>query len=211
MLRSTQVPCLTQKSSTPSVHPRGGARTLASFATTALVFLPLPLIGTLVHECGHAGVARLLGCRTQIHFGSTDWATADGRLRSSANELPMHLGGPCMDMLVGTAGLIWLASARAKLPRDAPLGPVGWVAALLALFWSRPVFVALRLLAAPATRLDFQHLDEVRSASALGLPCWVIAAGTGMIGAAVCLLVVLRWPAASTFNITQTQFVNWGS
>jgi len=169
-----------------------------SLAVCTLIFLPVPLIGTLVHECGHAGVACLLGYNPTVHFGSTDWTAAGEAMRSGSDDLAIRLGGPCMDMLVGTAGLIWLARARRDVRRDAPLGSCGWLAALMALFWSRPVFVALRLFAALATGQDFHRLDEVRLAEHFGLPVWLIASGTGMLGAAVCTVIVARYVPART-------------
>jgi hypothetical protein len=157
---------------------------LKPLVTTTLVFLPLPLIGTLAHECGHAAVASLRGYNPTIHFGSTDWATAAGVPPNEGDDLAILLGGPCTDVLIGTAGLIWLAATRRNVESNAPLRPQGWSAAVMALFWSRPVFVALRLFAALA-----EHF---------GLPAWLIASGTGMLGAAVCWIVVTRYIPART-------------
>ncbi|MCP3919816.1 MAG: hypothetical protein GY711_30135 [bacterium] len=72
-----------------------------------------------------------------------------------------------------------------RRPREEPLGVRGWVAVLLALFWSRQLFNALVLLASSAGAAG----DEISIADQLGWPSTSLAFGTAAVGLVVCLWV----------------------
>ena len=152
-------------------------------------------IGTLVHEGGHVGVARVLGYGTTLHFGSMSWAgspaSADAQLER-LHDLWITLGGPFCNMIIGTAGLVWLwRLARADVRRGRG---VRWFAAIVALFWSRQLFNAIgyvwHLTQGEATR----NGDEVKVAMYFGWPELSVLAATGAVGLAVCVAVVRLLP-----------------
>src|SRR5690349_527010 len=124
----------------PANGPRAECRSLAQ---TFLVFLPLPILGTLLHEAGHFGVAWVLGRQPMLHYMSTDWRSDPSRPLGPGEDLAIALGGPCVDIIIGTVGVVWLARLRRNHRGLDAISTRAWVAALLAAFWSRPVFVAL--------------------------------------------------------------------
>lgn len=155
----------------------------------ALGFLPLPAIGTYLHELGHAAVAKAQGYGVWIDYRSmTALHPEEGPMGGGPL---VTLGGPLSTLLTGTLGLLWLIRQRRRVGRDAPLGARGWIAVALALFWSRQVWNVARSVWRVLRGGDFGRSDEVKIAEHLGLPGESISFTTAALGLAVCLAVLL--------------------
>ena len=156
-----------------------------------LVFLPMAAIGTVSHELGHVLAARASGVGTVLHYGSTEWLLPDSGL-STRDEAWMLLGGPASTVALGTAGFVWLLRLRARVPADAPLRVRGWIATLLALFWSRQVFNAAVCVVAFAVLGTWPTTDETTLAVLGGLSEWITVWVPCLVGFLVCAAVVVR-------------------
>lgn len=141
------------------------------FATKVFVtFLPMAFVGTMLHEAGHIAVARGLGYKTTLHYGSMSWEAEDW---GAVTNFELHstlisLGGPLTNMGLGILGLLWLA----RLARDDRREFRGQVmaAAILTLFWSRQLFNGVLVAGAAMIGADRAQTDEVKIANELGWP-----------------------------------------
>jgi hypothetical protein len=139
------------------------------FATRVfLTFVPMPFIGTMLHEAGHIVVARILGYSTHLRYGSMNWDAPD---YSAITNADLHsnlisMGGPLINMGLGTVGLV----ALARLTKLGHTEFRGWkaVATVLALFWSRQLFNAALVVGNIICGEPWEHPDEVQIAVNLG-------------------------------------------
>lgn len=167
-----------------------GVPTARSFPVF-LLFLPMAAVGTLLHEAGHLTVAAALGYETELHYGSVTWWDPGGS-EPAAHAFYITLAGPLQTILFGTVGLGLLFRRR----REAALGARGWAALLLALFWSRQVFNAGKILLGYVRGGEWARgggwpaTDEVELAEYLGWPALSLAFGSAALGLAVCSWVV---------------------
>ena len=168
------------------------------FLVSVLIFLPMAFVGTMVHEAGHLLVAEALGYDTCLHYGSVGWWPETERRIPDGHEIAVRLGGPVMNMLIGTIGLVWLLRLRRPAESDEPLGAKGWVATLLSLFWSRQLFNAVRALQRVMTSGEWGHSDEVLLAEHLSLPLGSLSLVTGCLALFVCGIVVVQMPRGRT-------------
>ncbi len=143
-------------------------------------------VGTLSHELGHLLAAVAHGCAAELHHSSTSVTCPGG-----ADRWAITAAGPLSTLLVGTLGLLLGRPAAALGAR----GALGFVATL---FWSRPVFNLVQLGLARAAGRPAAALrgDELRLDRLLGWPEGALLAGTGLLGAAIVGVAVLRLPPA---------------
>ena len=191
-----------------------------NFVLLFIGFIVLTIVGTLSHEFGHYTVARILGYKTKINFGSVKWMNEQDLtfIRSSwkkyhseikANEkFPgksklddinsdgfwITLGGPLQTIITGTFGLIFLIIYKIKFIKVDNLSKVGWLLVFLTLFWLRQtanLFVELGN--SIITGKTSTRSDEARLDLHLNFPLLTIEILTGFIGILILIYV--------TFNI----------
>jgi hypothetical protein len=127
----------------------------------------MTVIGTLSHEFGHYGVARILGYEARINYQSSrHWKDdVDNYLNDmhqkyheeimNGKDFPgkeeykrvedqymkdmflITAGGPFQTMLTGTIGLLLLMFYRNKIVENDKLSIKGWILVFLSLFWLR--------------------------------------------------------------------------
>jgi hypothetical protein len=195
------------------------------FAVGAL-FVPLVMIGTLLHEGGHIAVAQALGHKTRLFYGWADWDSLPEDLnlaveglkwkkahpdepfpqqkalermqkRESSHRLWIRAGGPVQSMSFGTLGLLWLLLLG---PRGRT-GRRGWAATLLALFWSRQPFNFLFACGLWTFNGESPTTDEALIAVGLGWSPWGLLAFTGMVGLGVCVAVIALQPPERRWHV----------
>ena len=126
------------------------------FLYLVLSFIAATIIGTITHELGHIAVAKMLGYKTELHYGSMvayDSSTEieledkhkkehpiDSNLISKYNheQVLIIFGGPLQTIATGTIGflLLWVNRKRIK----SSLTAMQWFFVFLAFFWSRQIF-----------------------------------------------------------------------
>ena len=141
-------------------------KTLLIFSFAFIIFTS---IGTLSHEFGHIIVAKSLGYKTTLHYGSMDYdnSNLNDKLEKIYNEnkiqiengtefdkhseykngieklnrdgLLITLGGPIQTIFTGIIGLFIILYRRRKIYKNG-LKTVDWFAVFLSLFWLREVF-----------------------------------------------------------------------
>ena len=135
----------------------------------------MAMVGTLVHEAGHILVAEGLGYPATLHYGWMNHAPAPER-----HAVWILLGGPGMNMGIGTLGAlllaVWVRRGRQRLW-------VGAMAFLATLFWSRQLFNAVMWTAAGAGTAQG---DEVRLAALLGVNLGAFLVPTGVVATGFC-------------------------
>ncbi|MEQ6124189.1 hypothetical protein AAON49_08325 [Pseudotenacibaculum sp. MALMAid0570] len=132
-------------------------------------FILFTIIGTISHEYGHIVVAKSLGYKTTLHYGSMNYKDSDlykklgeiynenkiaienksffdkkaeyekGIKKIKSDRLFIAIGGVLQTILTGTIGLIILCYRRRKIEKDR-LRLIDWLAIFLSLFWLRQVF-----------------------------------------------------------------------
>lgn len=109
------------------------------------------------------------------------------------------LGGPLVNMTIGTIGLLSLWALRRR--SDAWEAPQ-WCALVAALFWSRQPFI---LACAFGEYLVNGYVraggDEVRIAIYNGLPGYSLLLASGIVGAAVCIVTLRLFPAGYRLHL----------
>jgi hypothetical protein len=104
------------------------------------------------------------------------------------------IGGPAETMLVGIMGLLLLFVTKKSFQRRNQLTIGQWVLVFMALFWLRQtVNLLMWLVNYLITQKFSQRGDEISLAVRLGLPFWLLAVITALIGAAVLLIVLFKF------------------
>ena len=164
-----------------------------------MLFLPVGALGTLSHELAHLVPVWLRGLDWHLSYGSMNYS------RSLADppwfEALVTAAGPLGTIATGTLGWLWLRRTRRGMQPSTPLGPRGWTALVLTLFWGRQVIntasLLLGQLAEPFWGLEILqahrgHGDELRLARAWGLPERSLAYASALVGLAFCADASLR-------------------
>ena len=142
---------------------------IKNFLILSLAFILFTAIGTVSHEYGHIILAKSLGYKTTLHFGSMNYDS--GKLndkliqiykkygteiknnidfekrteyetrieRLKSNRLLITIGGPLQTIFTGIIGLIILLWRRKQIHQNG-LKIIDWLAVFLSLFWLREVF-----------------------------------------------------------------------
>jgi Zn-dependent protease len=86
-----------------------------------LVWVPVVLVGVLLHELGHAAAGRAFGCSPAIELhafgGMTSWR--HGPRLSNARSIAVSAAGPAVGIVIGLPALV--ASQVMELPSGSPL------------------------------------------------------------------------------------------
>lgn len=152
-------------------------------------FVFAAIAGTLAHEFGHYAAAELVGAEAEIHYGSMSLADSSGV--GDDNFIWIRLGGPIQTILTGLSGCLLLYIYRKKFTAE-PLMIGQWVMIFLALFWLRQGFNFATWI---FHGFDGRG-DEIGIARHYGFPEWSILVATGIISAAVLLIITTRFVPA---------------
>lgn len=207
----------------PEVQNQLGIREQIRYAIfVALLFLAVPALGTVSHELGHAAVGLAVGQDVRMHYGSCDISGGtDAELsallaahrdeirsipdspiaqryialaeRARIERLWFILGGPISTMLIGTSGLVGLMLMRRRHGYQSSLTPAGWTLTILALFWSRELFILAQHITGLAMHKPGRS-DETTIAHILGLPHSSVTIVLGVLGLSACLIATLWHP-----------------
>jgi len=142
---------------------------LKHLMTLIISFILFTVIGTVSHEYGHIIVAKSLGYKTTLHYGSMNYDMNElfdtleeinreyrSELKSGSDferkaeyksilaklkyhQLLVQIGGPIQTILTGIIGLFILIY-RKKNIKEFGFKLFDWLAAFLSLFWLREVF-----------------------------------------------------------------------
>lgn len=151
-----------------------------SWTAVALAFL---FVSTLVHECGHALAARMLGGRTPVVLLWPLGGLARGRLRDTAtwkSELLVAIGGPCAGVVLFAvlALALWLAGAPREAFAPAMFDPFAvsngliatagswWLTALFLWQWTNALVLLANLI--PIFPLDGAYILQGLLAQRMG-------------------------------------------
>jgi hypothetical protein len=129
-------------------------------------FILFTIIGILSHEMGHIAVARILGYKTTLHYGSMNyydgpnqeefdqiWYACEDEIKTGQSypkkarrqELLLEIqyrswliraGGPLQTMITGTIGLLLLYKQRENIEMRG-MQFIDWMFVFLSLFWLR--------------------------------------------------------------------------
>jgi hypothetical protein len=125
------------------------------------------MIGTLTHELGHFAVAKCIGIKPIMHYGSCTYLNADGQITKMSIFL-LNASGPIFTIAFGSIGFI---SQFTGIP-DLPIRIL--INRTLALFWVREVLVCIIYMVFHCLGITW-HGDEVRCADILGMnPAYLI-------------------------------------
>jgi hypothetical protein len=147
-----------------------------------ILFMFIPIVGTISHELGHVWMAKILGYHTQLHYGSMDWH----------NETYTDLTAPAMHrFLVAIAGpvITWLIALVGFLLVRRTANPIQkWLGLSLAFFAFRNTANLIMLIIHKITGLGHGIAggDEYRLSVMMGMPYAMLDVVMGMIGYFVC-------------------------
>jgi stage IV sporulation protein FB len=169
------------------------------------IWMVVVFVSVLVHELGHAVVARAFGGRPEIAlegFGGVTFPRCQQRL-SAGKQIALSLAGPLAGLGLGATA--WL------LGRVLPPEPGSPTYVVLSLFeWTSVVWAVLNLL--PVIPLDGGHvlqalIEGVRRKPSAELASWISA---GVAAAVAVLSVVVRtdWYLAIWFTLFALQNVS---
>jgi hypothetical protein len=195
---------------------------LTSLFILSITFIVFTVIGTLSHEYGHILVAKYLGYKTELHYGSMNF---DNNLQDQINEiyfrnetsilnknpfpekelheklilksfynrLAITIGGPVQTILTGIIGFILLLFRRKKILENG-MKILDWLYVFLSLFWLREVCNLTMSVASAVLKGKKNYFggDERKIAIMLEIPQGSIAIPLAIIGLCIALLVIFR-------------------
>ena len=187
------------------------------FLWFTITFMIFTVIGTVSHEYGHIIVAKSLGYKTTLHYGSmgssiskeykllSEYHKKNKKsilsknpskektiFKSRLKELErkkfwITLGGPFQTMLTGMLGLLILYFRKEKTT----FSFIDWLAVFLSLFWLREVFnLATGIIDGLFLNGTFFGGDEYGISKYLDLPIGTVSIILGVFGFVISLFVV---------------------
>lgn len=165
------------------------------FLVLYLSFILATVVGTLSHECGHFIAAKCRGFDSQINYASTQLIVSNpDKLPTETDYFLVKLGGPLQTMTTGSLGLLFLFLLRQKYENTSSLSFVQWGLIFISLFWLRQLANLCVWLGIYFFKGSFsERADEIGLTVYMNLPAWSIITITGIIGAAVLALIVLKF------------------
>lgn len=195
---------------------------IKSILIFTIAFIAFTVLGTLSHECGHIAVAKHLGYRTTLHYGSMNFYNNDSEkldkiyLRNkfsienkkdfsekvefdelekklTPDSLLITIGGPIQTMLTGTIGLILLLFRRKKVQQNG-MKILDWIYVFLSLFWLREVFNLATSVSSAILfgKKNYFGGDEKYIAEMLEIPSGSIAIPLAIIGFVISVFVIFK-------------------
>lgn len=195
---------------------------LSSLLILSITFIAFTVVGTLSHEYGHILVAKYLGYKTKLHYGSMNY---DNNLQdkidaiyfrneaSILNEKPfpekelfeklirksfydtlaVRIGGPVQTILTGTIGFILLLFRRNKILQNG-MKILDWSYVFLSLFWLREVFNLIMSVSSAILngKKNYFGGDETKIAIMLEIQQGSIAIPLAFIGLCIALFVIFK-------------------
>lgn len=188
----------------------------------AITFILFVVIGTLSHEYGHILVAKKLGYKTTLHYGSMNYNSElldrlteiyskneeaindkidfkerveyeEGSKKANFHHLLIALGGPIQTILTGLIGLIILAIRKEKI-KQSGVKIIDWLGIFLALFWLRKVFNLTVSIGTEIINPNGSYFsgDEKKVSEFLALPSGTFSIVLGAIGLLITLWIVCK-------------------
>ena len=185
-------------------------------------FIAFTVIGTVSHEYGHIVVAKALGYKTTLHYGSMTYddsaleldiaklynektkvegSEVEAQLRMykqkvdkyNRDKLWVRMGGPMQTCLTGILGLL-LLQWRHRKRSISGLGFLDWLAVFLALFWLRQVFNFVVSIGSEMLNPKGSYFggDEKVISELLNIPEGTVATFLGLIGFLVLIYIVFK-------------------
>lgn len=152
---------------------------------TFLFFLCFTVIGTFLHESGHALAALLNGCKAVIHYSHTNYYCGD-KQPTEAESLIMGLAGPFVNMLIGSIGFLLLRRGYKSGHRKNEV-----LLSVISFFWSREIVVLIAdLVLKPLWYPSASFSDEQRTSLVLFHNPFVFPVLFGAVGMLLCGVTV---------------------
>jgi len=192
---------------------------LLIFSVSFVLFTP---IGTVTHEYGHIAVAKSLGYKTILHYGSMEDSSYltnnlneiynknknkilngipfkekefyEARVKKLKYEsLLITMGGPAQTILTGLIGLV-IIFFRRKIIYQNRLNILDWMAIFLSLFWLREVFNLVMSISRRILTQSGSYFggDEAIISRMLELPIGTISIILGVMGILISFYVIFR-------------------
>ncbi|MFT3912063.1 MAG: hypothetical protein QM737_21740 [Ferruginibacter sp.] len=163
------------------------------FIVLFFAFIAATVIGTLSHESGHYFTAKYWGYDARIGYGYTALACDTTKVRAPHSGFYITLAGPLQTVITGTIGFVLLIVFRSSFFNKEKLAAWQWLLIFIALFWLRQpanlfTYVLLNIIGE-----DPGGGDETSIAYHFQIPEWTIITSTGIIGAAVLLIIILKF------------------
>ncbi len=189
------------------------------FIYFTFAFILFTIIGTLTHEYGHILVAKSLGYKTTLHYGSMNYnnkealrnldlfySLNEGKIKSenSSNEKKefknilkenrkkgfwITVGGPTQTIITGFFGLFILSFRK----KDNSFKFMDWLAVFFSLFWLREVFnLVTGLIHGLFLNGNYFGGDEYGISNYLGVPVGTFSIILGIIGLFISIYIVFK-------------------
>lgn len=184
-------------------------------------FVAFTIIGTLTHEMGHIAVAKVLGYKTTLHYGSMNFdqgevpddikeialrnkeAIASGidflgkdkweeiRKQRRENGFWVHLGGPLQTILTGTIGFLILYRRKPQIQTNG-IKLMDWFLIFLSLFWLRELSNFVQGMITGDNSPFSGRSDEIRLARSLGWWEGSISLPLAIVALIIALYVIFK-------------------
>ena len=165
------------------------------FVGLFLAFISATVVGTLSHEFGHHIVAKSLGFKAKISYGSTSFEpTNQNKIVNATEDFYVTLGGPLQTLITGTIGFILLIIFRKSFVTKTKLLSWQWLVIFLSLFWLRQTACFFMRIAVYLIKGKLSNNgDEIDIASYLQLPNLTIEIITAIIGIIVLSIIIFKF------------------
>lgn len=144
-----------------------------------IIFLFMPMIGTLIHEFGHFTVAKWIGMGPRLHYGSCTYSYLNQRI-SQSSIFWLNASGPILTILIGSVGFISQFMGTPKQSIYLTLNKI------LALFWIREFLIFIVFAVLYYFNIIWSG-DETRCSNALGINPTLSISLLGILGLFICV------------------------
>lgn len=163
------------------------------FVYLVLGFIVATIVGTLSHEIGHWGTAKLLGYNAGFNYASM-WFEDSEKEVTQFNRAFVIAGGPLQTMMTGTIGLLLLYRNRDSILSSEKLSVGQWIPVFLSLFWLRQLTNLATWIAGYFLNGEFSRGgDEFMLGRIFDFPGWIILALTALVALIISLMVIFKF------------------
>jgi hypothetical protein len=179
-----------------SVHNLFGSKfERRTFLYLIFGFIVAVIVGTVSHELGHYGVAKVMGLDASLSYGWVSiYPPHSERIITESEWFLITLGGPLQTMLTGTIGLGLIFLLRTDFLSAQKLSFTQWTLVFITFFWSRQSANFLTEVILSLTTEDLLCTsDELKLSQFLQLPDYALSYVTGIIGFFILSLVFFKF------------------